>query len=257
MRAHRSSGPMIAMSAAQAQMSDTRAAMGLLHRLGNLDKTLSARLFLNAQPGTAVYRALRLVELLGNGWIWLPLPVLVVLLTPKVAMKHRSLLLSLAIGFVFDLACMGVLKAIFRRPRPKYNAADGLQLLSDKYSFPSGHSSRVFLIFALAVVHEGRALGLSGGFLVFLWACMTAVCRVMQGRHYVGDIFVGALCGLLEAAAVMYAPATVQRALEQPLTQRLGTAAANTVATGAAAGAAGGSRLSRRLMRAVIDPRAD
>ena len=66
---------------------------------------------------------------------------------------HRSLLPSRA-------------QAIFRRPRPKYNAADGLHVLSDKWSFPSGHASRAFLIFALAVRHEKQRLGAFGVVLV-------------------------------------------------------------------------------------------
>jgi len=83
---------------------------GLLYWLGNLDKKISARGFINAQSGTATYRALRVVELLGNGWIWLPLPVVVVMFSPRAALRHRALLLSLAVGFIFDIICLGIIK---------------------------------------------------------------------------------------------------------------------------------------------------
>jgi len=217
---------------------------GLLYWLGNLDKKISARGFINAQSGTATYRALRVVELLGNGWIWLPLPVVVVMFSPRAALRHRALLLSLAVGFIFDILCLGIIKAIFRRPRPKYNAADGLHVLSDKWSFPSGHASRAFLIFALAVRHEKQRLGAFGVVLVLAWAATTSACRIMQGRHYAGDVLAGALLGLLEAAAVMYAPEKLQHALEQPLAGRL-------VAKSAAAKLSPGTvlRAGRKLLR--------
>lgn len=37
---------------------------------------------------------------------------------------------------------------------------------------------------------------------VGVWACTTAVSRVAMGRHYVADVLVGCLLGLLEFQAV-------------------------------------------------------
>jgi len=64
----------------------------------------------------------------------------------------------------------------------------------------------------------------------------------MQGRHYAGDVLAGALLGLLEAAAVMYAPEKLQHALEQPLAGRL--VAKSAAAQGTVLRAAG-----RKLLR--------
>ncbi|KAI5078336.1 hypothetical protein GOP47_0006007 [Adiantum capillus-veneris] len=105
--------------------------------------------------------------------------------------------------------------ALFRRPRPVYNKGMYLVVSVDHYSFPSGHSSRAFtiLIFVLNSASEWKEmispvlgvdeLGLLGHYFVpFLfasWAVATASSRILLGRHFLLDVVVGSVLGILEA----------------------------------------------------------
>ena len=65
-------------------------------------------------------------------------------LAPQLSPGQRTFAANLLLGFVVDLILIGTLKALFRRQRPVYNEeGDFLLVVSvDKFSFPSGHSSR-------------------------------------------------------------------------------------------------------------------
>ncbi len=56
----------------------------------------------------------------------------------------RMCVANLLLGFVLDLILVGAIKGLFRRPRPVYNKEGDFVLVVsvDKFSFPSGHSSR-------------------------------------------------------------------------------------------------------------------
>jgi membrane-associated phospholipid phosphatase len=65
---------------------------------------------------------------------------------------------------------------------------------ADHWSFPSGHSSRAFLVASFLAgggFHPREAL--------FLWATATSASRVLLGRHYVLDVVAGACLGVFEA----------------------------------------------------------
>jgi presqualene diphosphate phosphatase len=66
---------------------------------------------------------------------------------------------------------------------------------ADHWSFPSSHSSRVFLV---ATFLTGAG-GLPHREALFLWAAATSASRVLLGRHYVLDVVAGACLGVFEA----------------------------------------------------------
>ncbi|KAH7447974.1 hypothetical protein KP509_01G130200 [Ceratopteris richardii] len=135
---------------------------------------------------------------------------------------------SLLIGLLFDLILLGGLKSIFRRPRPVYNKGMFLVLSVDHYSFPSGHSSRVFLIFVFVLSYASEwkeatftvagllSEDLKDGieywetlsyymmpFIFACWAAATAGSRILLGRHFLLDVVAGSLVGILEACFVI------------------------------------------------------
>lgn len=141
---------------------------------------------------------LKALEVAGDGRIWLPVPISLLLLSASPANASGAvspLLVGLVAGLVIDLALVGLVKVVVRRPRPAYNAKDMyVAVAADHWSFPSGHSSRAFLVAAFLA---------AGGFqpreALFLWAAATSASRVLLGRHYVLDIVAGALLGVFEA----------------------------------------------------------
>lgn len=135
----------------------------------------------------------------------------------------RPFLIPFLLGLLFDLIFVGIVKLIFRRARPAYNHPSMSAAVSaDHYSFPSGHASRVFFVAAsvhfFSAVVEAPMVGPSYSFLdgwirdhndgdvkgevvvaVWIWATVTAISRILLGRHYVLDVAAGACLGILEA----------------------------------------------------------
>lgn len=97
-------------------------------------------------------------------------------------------------GLILDLIVVGTLKVAVRRNRPSHNRGKmKLGGPGDFYSFPSGHTTRAFMVKILMPAHV-------------LWtvAAVSVACsRVVLGRHYVSDVVFGALIGLGEGCMVL------------------------------------------------------
>ncbi|CAL1401405.1 unnamed protein product [Linum trigynum] len=151
-------------------------------------------------------------------------PICLALLFSPLSPPLLPFLSSLLFGLLLDLAVVGLTKAIFRRQRPHYNHSSMSAVVAvDKFSFPSGHSTRVFFVASLvslsAAAIEAALLELkAGGGLperwivggdegrvveivvigVFAWAAITASSRVFLGRHFFLDVLAGVCLGILE-----------------------------------------------------------
>ncbi|XP_066319074.1 probable lipid phosphate phosphatase beta isoform X1 [Miscanthus floridulus] len=170
----------------------------LLGGVRGLDAAVSLRLHALFLPVPRLL--LKTLEIAGDGRIWLPVPISLLLLSASPANANASgaaspLLAGLVAGLVLDLILVGLVKVVVRRPRPAYNAKDMyVAVAADHWSFPSGHSSRAFLVASFLS---------AGGFrpreALFLWATATSASRVLLGRHYVLDVVAGACLGVFEA----------------------------------------------------------
>ncbi|CAM6087351.1 unnamed protein product [Calypogeia fissa] len=203
--------------------------IGFLPKIDEFDKKLSLQVH---GGGLVVPRwILKLLEYSGDGSWSIPLTA-ALWLAPILLEKEelRSFLFNMFVALLFDLAFISVIKLIIRRPRPVYNKGMYLVLSVDHYSFPSGHSSRALMVAALfwlnlSMVKDLMALGEKiwenilqnvgcgvGGYVPALeiclaialsaWALGTASSRILLGRHYVFDVLVGSLVGILEALFV-------------------------------------------------------
>lgn len=171
---------------------------------------------------------LQALEYSGDGLFWVPATAAMCWAPPFTAQPFFK---SLFVGFVFDLFFIGTIKALIRRPRPVYNRGMYLVVAVDHYSFPSGHSSRAFLILIFVleyaslwkdtiflnlrpfvddmgkvgnVLEHFEMLGYSLiALVVVLWAIATASSRILLGRHYLLDVVVGSFLGVLEALFVI------------------------------------------------------
>ncbi|MFT7808941.1 phospholipid phosphatase 6 isoform X2 [Arapaima gigas] len=131
---------------------------------------------------------MKLVEISGHGIPWLA-GVLYCLYRSDSA-AGQEVLLNLLIALLLDLVLVAAVKAIVRRRRPSHNRMDMFATFSvDRYSFPSGHATRAALCARFLLAHFVLAAPLR--VLVFLWAIMVGLSRVLLGRHNVTDVAFG------------------------------------------------------------------
>ena len=81
-----------------------------------------------------------------------------------------------------------VAKGIFKRKRPSEKWA----LSTDKYAFPSGHAARAGAV-ATALAFAFPAWG----WVSLLWAVLVGLARVALARHFLSDVTVGLLLGIV------------------------------------------------------------
>lgn len=163
-------------------------------RLLKLDARVSARLVVEEKP--VLLRGLFI--LLGHScdsWYWL-IFLSLLLFFGNVDVRARTLfwifgLLGLA---AFVLA----LKFIIRRPRPEGDWGQ-IYRVSDPHSFPSGHAARAA---GLAVMISAAAAPLV---LVGLcaWALGVGISRVALKLHYLSDVLVGWMIGIVCGLAAL------------------------------------------------------
>jgi len=95
-------------------------------------------------------------------------------------------------AFAVERTLYFVLKNSLKRRRPPECVPDynRLVLPSDKFSFPSGHTSAALLFAALIY-----AVAPTVGMLLFVWACGVGLSRVVLGVDFPSDIVAGAALG--------------------------------------------------------------
>ncbi|XP_076248481.1 polyisoprenoid diphosphate/phosphate phosphohydrolase PLPP6 isoform X2 [Calliopsis andreniformis] len=103
---------------------------------------------------------------------------------------------NLLLGLLLDIIIVAFLKALTRRRRPVCTD-DPFAVGPDKYSFPSGHSSRSVLVFYFLQYLWPVS---SFFFLPLLaWVVATSLSRVLMRRHYILDVLAGLVLGYAEA----------------------------------------------------------
>lgn len=98
----------------------------------------------------------------------------------------------LLLAFALELPIYWLLKNTLRRSRPYSRLPHFASLIqaSDKFSFPSGHTTAAFL-FATVTAAMLPALAIP----VFIWAALVGLSRIALGVHYPTDILAGAALG--------------------------------------------------------------
>jgi len=136
----------------------------------------------------------KLVSRLGDGVFWYSLIALTVFVHGKAALLPAL--------HILITGCVGVfiykqLKERLVRERPfiSHEVISCNARTLDRYSFPSGHTLHaVSFSIMLAFYYPGLE------WLVFPFAIMVAMSRVVLGLHYISDVVVGGLIGATIAA---------------------------------------------------------
>jgi undecaprenyl-diphosphatase len=141
-------------------------------------------------------RAAWLISKTADGPLYLALALI---LASAGQEPQLSLLYCLLLGFAFERPVYWVLKNLCRRDRPQAALnIPSFVIPSDRFSFPSGHTSAAFLVASLVSAYYPPLTPL-----LFGWAVMVGMARVVLGVHFPTDTLIGALMGASLALASM------------------------------------------------------
>ena len=187
-----------------------------------LDRTVT--LFLNGLWTSATDYFWMTVSNIG---IWFPAYAILIYFTFKRLGWKKALIAVAAtvLTVVFCDQAVNMAKYHFARLRPCYDAEmikAGLHYTEVRgkglYGFFSGHAANAFgMATAVCIcIHEDnkhRYRAFAAG--MFIWATIVSISRVMVGKHYFGDIIIGAIAGMIIALAAGYAARAVMRSLSK------------------------------------------
>jgi undecaprenyl-diphosphatase len=161
-----------------------------LETLLQIDARLSARLQIAEQPGHRRTLAAILAHS-GDSWFWI-LGLILTWLLAEDPWKAWSLRM---LGMIIVLALIvTTLKFSIRRRRPE-GEWGAIYRNTDPHSFPSGHAARTALLAVLSLAWGPAWLGIS----LTIWAPLVSLARVAMGLHYLSDVIVGAILGVIAA----------------------------------------------------------
>ena len=105
----------------------------------------------------------------------------------------------------------GLVKELVRRLRPCYNTdmvTAGLHMLEGRggyYGFFSGHTANAFGFAAASAIcfeaDKNHRYEVYQWF-IFIWAALVSLSRIFAGKHYFGDVVVGAIVGFIIGCAI-------------------------------------------------------
>lgn len=173
--------------------------IGFLHRL---DQDLTLSLNSISTPLTD-----QLWILMSDKTVWIPAYVLCAyFLFRRLGWKKAAVVL-ISIGLAFGLCdqLSTIVKNSVDRLRPSYSArmlSGGLNVLEGRggfFGFFSAHSANAFALAMCLIIgfRNDRTHAYNGFYkLALIWAAMVAASRIFVGKHYLGDVLVGAIIGV-------------------------------------------------------------
>lgn len=148
------------------------------------------------------------MKIFSSTWVWIPLALTAVIILFKNNTLRNFILVALMLGltiFLCDRISSGLIKPWVGRLRPCQDPTilDQIDIVnnsrSGKYGFISSHAANTFGVFMfITLLVRHKLLGLS----LFIWASIDSYSRIYLGFHYPGDIFCGAVFGMLVATIV-------------------------------------------------------
>lgn len=159
-----------------------------LRTIIELDKKYSSQLRIAEKPGLLRNIAIFFSHT-GDSWLWFPSLILLWFFSNSAWQKFETVIFF---GIGGLAVVVFAIKFLFKRQRPKGDWG-GIYRSTDPHSFPSGHAARAFMIAFLATLLTPFWVALA----FCVWAPLVAFSRVTMGVHYLSDIIVGAIVGIL------------------------------------------------------------
>jgi undecaprenyl-diphosphatase len=142
--------------------------------------------------------------------VWAPLyAAIIALIIWKLGWKKGGILiLGALLTFAFCDQFTNLIKHYVARVRPlhdEFMISNGLNILEQGggYSFYSAHAANSFALAAVTWFGLKKCLSKEAklvktyGYVMFTWAALVSISRIFVGKHYLGDVIVGTLVGLI------------------------------------------------------------
>lgn len=143
-----------------------------------------------------------------NAFTWIPLYAFVLYWIIKKQRKFawQFVFLTLVVFAITDFTSASILKPLFMRVRPCYDTQLHFQVrdlvgCGGRYGLPSSHASNHFGLASFWFLTISW-MGNRKWWWLWLWAFLICYSQVYVGKHYPGDILVGAALGTLVGSLV-------------------------------------------------------
>ena len=130
-----------------------------------------------------------------DSWYWL---IGLVVIWAATEGAPRQMAIFMAFGLVLLAVVVLAAKFLIKRPRPEGEFGQ-IYRITDPHSFPSGHAARSMAIAVMFATLGNPWLTA----LVFVWVFLVGYSRVALSLHYVSDVIVGWLIGLVSGWLAM------------------------------------------------------
>ena len=151
------------------------------------------------------------LPLLREPLTWLPLYLFFVFLAIKKYKLHGlyMVIATIVVVALCDRFSAGYMKPFFERLRPCHepSLAAHIRNLIDcggQYGFISSHATNHFGMAVMFTWFFNKVSSMSWvNWVFYLWAALVSFAQIYVGKHYLGDVLVGAVCGILIGKAVL------------------------------------------------------
>ncbi|MBW2194639.1 MAG: phosphatase PAP2 family protein [Deltaproteobacteria bacterium] len=128
---------------------------------------------------------------LGTGAVWITVYAFSLIFLYE---RFTQLIFTLILAEMTGLLIIVILRYITRRERPARHYKCFFLTPWNRYSFPSHHALRSFMIVVIVGAHFPRLFP----FFLFI-AVVVSFSRIYLAKHFLSDVLVGALLGILLA----------------------------------------------------------
>ncbi|KAM9360909.1 inactive phospholipid phosphatase 7-like [Symphorus nematophorus] len=167
-----------------------------------IDISLSKRLGVCVGPhssGAPLRSMVALLALSGHAFTWI-FGTLICLWRSN-TLAGQEVLVNLLLALILDVMTVAGMQKLVKRKGP-WDLPPGFldYVAMDTYSFPAAHASRAVMVSKFLLNHLVLAVPLR--ILLYLWAFLVGVSRVLLGKHHLSDVGCGFALGFLHFSLV-------------------------------------------------------